>query len=370
MKLRNLFLSTLLLLSGVAVYGQATTGDYIKIDDCTLTAGVDDVEIGMVDVNLVNANDWCSLQFDLYLPDGVSMGYYDSDPQIWNTDRLTYTQAGKTKDFAYDQNEVEPGHWRVVAYNMQNAAIKDPVDGDNAIFQIRLVASDMASTGVHTAYIKNARLAMSSPSESDDGTYVVEGAKCPEEESSFQIQINAKIGNGGLGTFSWPRDLDFSEIEDVNLYAITEIADDYAIVKLIEDKKVPAGTGFIIEGNASSTVNPLTTEAEVSAVESILGQTSTETYTVGSDDVYALATKSGKTAFYRCSQGVVIPKYKAYLVNSSSSNMIALFDETTGIKTLNATTDEGDIYNIEGQKVLTPKTRGIYIQNGKKVVVK
>ena len=45
--------------------------------------------------------------------------------------------------------------------------------------------------------------------------------------------------------------------------------------------------------------------------------------------------------------------------------------ETTGINAINAAaTIEGNIYDLQGRKVAQPKKGGLYIVNGKKIVVK
>ena len=70
---------------------------------------------------------------------------------------------------------------------------------------------------------------------------------------------------------------------------------------------------------------------------------------------------------------MTIPAHKAYLTVSGSSQARALtFDgETTGILSIENQMDsfKGEFYNLSGQRVSAP-TRGLYIVNGKKVVIK
>ena len=44
--------------------------------------------------------------------------------------------------------------------------------------------------------------------------------------------------------------------------------------------------------------------------------------------------------------------------------------EATNIEGLQVIIDDGTFYNLKGQKVSTPNEKGIYIRNGKKVVIK
>ena len=46
-------------------------------------------------------------------------------------------------------------------------------------------------------------------------------------------------------------------------------------------------------------------------------------------------------------------------------------DETTGIRDLMINDSESDVwYNLRGQRIDTPTKKGLYIHNGRKVVVK
>lgn len=372
MSIKKYLLSALLLATTGFAYAQETTTDYIQIEDCTgdkaIVAGVDDRSKGIVKINLVNDNDWCAFQFELHLPEGVEIGTYKNArgkivPDYKNTVRLTDNQE---KDFSYEMNKVSEGVYRFIAYNMSN----DPIyvnddESDLSIFTIRLVATDQVSTGTFTASIKNAIL--SNSVDQSGGTAVITGANCPITDSEFKIQINAKIGAGGYGTFSWPRAVVFGD--DVKVFtAKSEPKNGSLHLDEVVGNKVPAGTGVIIKG-AAGIVNPETTEDEVDAVETILGQTSAEPYTAGSN-VFVLKTVDGKAGFQPAAEDLVIPKYKAYLTSASGAKMITFGDTATGINAMDAATEEGDIYTLGGQKVQKTTMKGVYIKNGKKVVVK
>ncbi len=49
---------------------------------------------------------------------------------------------------------------------------------------------------------------------------------------------------------------------------------------------------------------------------------------------------------------------------------ILVDDEPTSIKGLNIDTEDGEYYNLNGMKVVNPTEKGVYIKNGKKVVIK
>ncbi len=64
--------------------------------------------------------------------------------------------------------------------------------------------------------------------------------------------------------------------------------------------------------------------------------------------------------------------FRAYLIGSLAGARIMIFDETTGIKTVYGSKEilgDGRVYNLNGQHVENAK-KGVYIVNGKKVVIK
>ena len=86
---------------------------------------------------------------------------------------------------------------------------------------------------------------------------------------------------------------------------------------------------------------------------------------------YGLTIKNEKACFARIKSGD-IPEGKAYLVVNSAEtrDIIYIDDETTGIDSIeNSQSLNGQYFNVAGQRVAQP-TKGLYIVNGKKFVVK
>jgi hypothetical protein len=89
---------------------------------------------------------------------------------------------------------------------------------------------------------------------------------------------------------------------------------------------------------------------------------------------YALAKKSQGLGFYPTTKDLTGQKGKAYLNISSSapSFSIEIEGETTGIKVINLeenSENNGQMYDLQGRRVAEP-SKGVYIVNGKKVIVK
>ena len=113
------------------------------------------------------------------------------------------------------------------------------------------------------------------------------------------------------------------------------------------------------------------TEA-VTAVTNLLKGTLTATVAVAGD--YALATKGEGAAFYPVTPEVTIPARKAYFHGTSGAPMLVLGGDggATGIETIgNAPGSKADcpVYTLQGTRTASLRP-GIYIRNGKKLVIK
>ena len=106
------------------------------------------------------------------------------------------------------------------------------------------------------------------------------------------------------------------------------------------------------------------------------------------DYVYVYSAKNGHVSFYKWTGNKVIPNNKVYLAvtknfegeSSSDGNAAKGYtftwgleetenNSTTGIDNVVLTEEDGAIYNLQGSKVTNPSA-GVYIKNGKKIIVK
>ena len=98
---------------------------------------------------------------------------------------------------------------------------------------------------------------------------------------------------------------------------------------------------------------------------------------VGADPIYVIAANQG--IFMKVTSALNMPVHKAYAKISgvpAGAKVAFVFDdnnETTGITTVNntanGTTGQNVYYNLNGQRIAKPQ-HGVYIENGKKVIVK
>ena len=192
--------------------------------------------------------------------------------------------------------------------------------------------------------------------------------------------VKVKLAASGYASFCSPLPLDLPSAEDYAAYKVAQVNKDAPTV-LFEKitGPVPAGTPFILygEGMGGTTVNlPVatgeTTEVTGNALIGTLVPTEITTET-GEFTNFGLSGGS----FVKMNPGT-IPANKAYLpvltsyLPTSAPALTIVFgdDETTGIgATLNDRENDNVIYDLSGRRVAQP-TKGIYIMNGKKVVIK
>jgi hypothetical protein len=186
------------------------------------------------------------------------------------------------------------------------------------------------------------------------------------------------ISSAGMGTFCSTHPLDFSGTDDIKAYIVSAFKPSSGEVTLTRITDVPANTGIVVKGDANNYSIPWGSGTTVVA-NLLVGVTEdTQLNKVDGDYTnYILAKKSGNLGFYAVTDGSTLSAGKAYLplptnqLPAGARQMTMIFDdETTGIQQIQSDVkSNGDYYDLQGRRVSTP-TRGLYIVNGKKVVIK
>ncbi len=178
---------------------------------------------------------------------------------------------------------------------------------------------------------------------------------------------NITIGSAGYATYVTKKAIKINP--HINAYAVLAINE--KSVALDKLTAVPDGTPIIVEGAEGeypctvieSAEEPLTNYLKVS--DGVTGDGTT---------IYALANKEQGVGFYPVKSGVTIPAGKAYLDVSSAKHQVkgflALGGMADAINNIAVETANSTIFNIAGQKVQNITKGGLYIVNGKKVIVK
>ena len=133
---------------------------------------------------------------------------------------------------------------------------------------------------------------------------------------------------------------------------------------------VPAGKGVIVEAAAAGSYAP-TFDVDGDDIDTDL-LVSNGTVAGDGSTIYVLANGNNGVGFYLLKSGQNVPAGKAYLkTGAGAPEFIGFAGGTTGIENLTPTLSKGEgaVYNIAGQRVAQP-TKGLYIVNGKKVIIK
>jgi len=179
------------------------------------------------------------------------------------------------------------------------------------------------------------------------------------------------VSNAGYATYASDNDLDFTNVTGLNAYKATIDGTHITFTKVTT---VPAGEGVMLKGDEGNYSVPVTIGVDAWADDDnafVRGTDATVVSKDGSTYNYVLSSKNGNVGFYPAS-GKVVAKDKAYISTTFDAARLSFSfgDETTGIMNFTPALSEGEgVYDLQGRKVVQP-TKGLYIQNGKKVIMK
>lgn len=145
-----------------------------------------------------------------------------------------------------------------------------------------------------------------------------------------------------------------------------------ATMTAIDAQAIPANQGVILtsETGAAATMVPAAGETAATITGNQLGHSAGVAKTLTAGEGYILGNGTEGTAFYPCKAGS-LPINKAYLLGNGESAIVMNFgNAVTGINTIAAPASaKAPIFDLSGRRVVKA-TKGLYIQNGKKVIVK
>ena len=358
------------------VYTSAITVD----EDMTIKAIA--VKIGMANsavaeaVYEINLPDYATLPFEYdgnatgVLPSGltqVGLGTktYANSPKIGfdtTADELVLkiNEAASTLSFDIKGNNFSGGTFKV----------QTSVDGEiftdlETYIELGATQSETFALDVDIRYIKWIY------TEKVSGNVALGNIKVTNDAADV---VSITVSAAGLATFASDSKLDFKNVKNLEAYIAKENGSKIELEKV---NKVPAGTGVLLRALNSATdfVVPVTTAATDDVTGNLFKRGTGDAVESGSGPYnYVLGKHNGEVGFYKAGK-MVVATDKAYLQTTVAAARIAFdFDdnETTGLsEELRMKNEESAAawYDLQGRKVAQP-TKGLYIVNGKKVVIK
>ncbi len=193
----------------------------------------------------------------------------------------------------------------------------------------------------------------------------------------YSPAVAVEIGSTGWATFSDATNiLDFSSVDGLTAYQITGYSGT-TVTKSAIDAPVAAGTGLLLNGTASTTYYvPIAASATADVNDNLLvAGTGAAISAESGKTKYVLGLNGSAAEFQKIVEdAATVPVGKAYLqfnVEIGARNLTFDDVEATGINQIDngQLTIDNSYYNIAGQRIAQP-SKGLYIVNGKKVVVK
>lgn len=188
--------------------------------------------------------------------------------------------------------------------------------------------------------------------------------------------VTAEVSVAGLATFCSEWALDFTGIEEVYAYKVSVNEKQISYTRVYQ---VPAETGVVLRslsGDAISVEVPVIESADEIADNALVAVLEAiESLPTDGDGCtnYILNNLPSKGVGFYKANNQPVGAGKAYLQveGTLSKDFIGFADGVaTGIETIdNGWTVDNEIYDLQGRKVMNP-TKGIFIQNGRKVVIK
>ncbi len=199
------------------------------------------------------------------------------------------------------------------------------------------------------------------------GTYNDFGNAIPSKWNIVEVSsVNLTIGSTGYATAYFPFAVTIPE--GVKAYTVSAAADGVATLNPLTGT-IPANTGVILSGDAKTYPFAITIST-ASAVEDNLLNGVTIATDLDPETSYILANGANGLGFYKVDPtDTKLAANKAYLNNANGSFFSLKLDgAVTGIQSVENAAENAPAYDLQGRRLPQVPTKGLYIQNGKKIM--
>lgn len=160
------------------------------------------------------------------------------------------------------------------------------------------------------------------------------------------------------------------QVSDATAYTVA-VNGDWATLTEVQDGVIPANTGVVLKGT-EGTYNFTIASTDATLETALRGTAAT---TMVAESAYVLSAPEGVVGLYLANANPFQNNaFKAYLpataVTSNAQALRFTFGGTTAIESVINNDANAPIYDLSGRRVMNAVKGGIYIQNGKKFIVK
>lgn len=193
-----------------------------------------------------------------------------------------------------------------------------------------------------------------------------------KELSVYIPLVTVSVSNAGYATYATTNNIVVPDNNDVKVMTVK--VNDYNSTITLYDvpagKVIPANTGILVKA-AQGKHNFVVTSKEGTELTNNNLIAATTDVTSDGATFFALTKMDTKVGFAVVNNGFKIPAGKAYLEvhAATTAKFFGLDGEATGINSVKTAKADGAYYTLEGVKTTKP-VKGLYIHNGKKIVVK
>lgn len=185
--------------------------------------------------------------------------------------------------------------------------------------------------------------------------------------------VTANQADGAYWSTFYSNEANYQASEGTQVFAVN--LDGGAIeMTEISDRIVKSGQGVVLKNSTTGSITMTRTNAMPAGDFSGNSLTGTMSSITNPGNAYVLnKTDENGIGFYRLSNSGTIGANKAYLTYSGDlAREFFLFDEATGVNEVRGQMEDvrGEYYDLQGRKVQSTAKKGVYIINGKKVVIK
>ena len=291
---------------------------------------------------------------------------------------FNYTESEGVKSSAWDSGVRNGGTWYIngngvwlMVTDMQAGDIIQARLSQAAVNTVNATYSEKYSYGDYHAYIVDA-----------DGDAELSFNRVGSSINNYfygiyafgERSVSVPCTNGFATYANHDYALDFTGVSGLTAYTATVEGD---VVTFTPATKVPAGTGLLLKG-ATADVPVIASADAISENIFYAPTTAVASLNYDQDDYYnyILTSVGGNVGFYRANNNsVAVGKAYLRIAKSTGARQFTFIgldndSETTGIADVKGVnSDNENFYNLNGQRIVAPQ-KGLYIVNGKKVIIK